>query len=130
MDKAIFSECFSIEKQCRAQVAVKLLIVGFVESACVDAQIFQNTAGHVAVLSRTFNRLGSTIAKQHSAARLKLVALGMSAEIVVIVENENAAFLARLLLIKIGRGKAANAAPDDHQVVDFIGLARNSIRIP
>ena len=69
---------------------VEFLIVSLVELFRIDPQIFQDSLCHIAVLRRAFDRLGAAVADEKVIADAKFVALGVSAEVVVIVEDENA----------------------------------------
>src|SRR5258706_4631619 len=56
------------------------------------------------------------------AAQLESVALAVTAEIVVIVENEDAALRVGLCTVEVRGGKAAQARADDDQVVFLAGV--------
>ena len=58
---------------------------------------------------------------------MELVALGVAAEIVVIVEDEDARARARRA-IELRRRQPADAAAHDHQVVAFAGAATARLR--
>src|SRR5882724_7707215 len=53
------------------------------------------------------------------AVQVEFVAFGVTAEIVMIVENEDAAMGLGLCAIEVRGGEAADAAADDDQVVFF-----------
>ena len=80
---------------------VKFLVVGLVKLFRLDPQIFEDALGYVAVLGRTFDRLGAAVAQEQTLADAKLVAPGVSAEVVVIVEDENAGFRSGLFAIEV-----------------------------
>src|SRR5258707_4464756 len=56
------------------------------------------------------------------AAQVEFVAFGVTAEIVVIVENEDAALRVGLCTVEVRGGKAAQARADDDQVVFLAGF--------
>src|SRR6266404_2039316 len=56
------------------------------------------------------------------AAQVEFVAFGVTAEIVVIVENEDAAVRVGLCTVEVRGGKAAQARADDDQVVFLAGV--------
>ena len=56
------------------------------------------------------------------AVEIEFVALGMAAEVVVIVENEDAARAAGVLAIKMRGGKTADARADHDEIVLFAGI--------
>src|SRR6266852_2408293 len=64
-------------------------------------------------------KLGPAVSDERLPAAREFVALGMAAKIIVIVENQNARFVSSLLAIKIRRGKTADTASHDDQIVSF-----------
>jgi hypothetical protein len=58
------------------------------------------------------------------AAQVEFVAFGVPAEIVVIIENEDAAICGRVCAIKVRGGETADAATDDDQIVFLSGIRR------
>src|SRR5258708_25987416 len=56
------------------------------------------------------------------AAQVEFVAFGVTAEIVVIVENEDATMRLGLCTVEVRGGKAAQARADDDQVVFLAGV--------
>ena len=81
---------FLVEEASRPQMRVEFLVIGLVEFFGLDSEILQNGLGDRAVLRRTFDRLGAAVTQKQALAHAKLVAPGVAAEVVVIVENENA----------------------------------------
>ncbi len=55
---------------------------------------------------------------------MKLIALGVSAEVVVIVENQDARLGSRSLAKEMRRRESADAAPHHHQIVGLSGVNR------
>ena len=70
--------------------------------------------GHRAVRSGTLDREGTTVAEAESTVQPELVALGVSPEIIVIIEDQNAGFVAGSLAIKMRCRKAADSASDNN----------------
>src|SRR5882724_5440309 len=58
------------------------------------------------------------------AAQVEFVAFGVTAEIVVIVQNEDAAMCLGSCAVEVGGGKTAQARADDDQVVFLAGVQR------
>ena len=68
----------------------------------------------------------------------ELVALGVAAEIVVVLDDQDLRRVAMRLAVEPGRGKAADAAADHHEIVflldrlagevEFLALARQPVR--
>ncbi len=61
---------------------------------------------------------------------MKLVALGVSAEVVVVVDHQHTRFFACALAEKVCRRQAADSASDHDQVVGFTGRLRRAVGIP
>src|SRR5208283_164887 len=102
---------FLVEKSSGAQMAVKLPIVGLVKLPRIDAEFFEQPFCIRAVASGTFDGLRAAVAEKHSAGHLELVALGVSAEIVVVVQNQNFRTLPHLLAETVGCGQTADSRP-------------------
>ncbi len=77
--------------------------------------------GDIAVGKRRLDGPGSAVGQQH-AAFVELVALGVPAEVIVIVEYQNARRLAGVSPIEVGRRKPAEAAAHYHQVIAFASI--------
>ena len=54
----------------------------------------------------------------------------MSAEVVVVVEDQNARVFAGRLAVEVRRGQTADAAADDDQVVSLAGILGLAGRVP
>src|SRR4029077_20630603 len=63
-------------------------------------------------------------------AGTELVALGVTAKIIVVVEHEDTSLLTRALTVKVRSRQPADSASHDHQVVGFPGLGGRSFGIP
>ena len=87
----------------------------------IDAQRFQQAVGHGAVRPRAVDQQGAAVDELDPPIERKLVALGVAAEIVVVVEDEDAGVLV-LRPIKMRRREPADAAAHDDEVVVFICL--------
>ncbi len=98
-------------------MSVELLVVGLVEAGGVDAEVFEYAFSNRTVVVRALDGLRASVAEQHTIAGAELVALGVTAEIVVIIEDEHSRVGTGLSAIKVGGGESADAAPDDNQVV-------------
>src|ERR1019366_1680038 len=96
----------------------------------VDAEFFHDAFGHGAVGSRAFYGRRAAETEAERAADTEFVALGVSTEVVVVVEDENAGFRTGCFAVEVSGGQAANAAADDDQVVGFAGFFGLARRIP
>ena len=88
---------------------VKPPIVGGVKTLLVDAEVPQEALYHVGVSRRLLEGLAAPVTDERSAAGLKLVALRVAPEVVVVVENEDARL--RLLFSIEVRGRQPAQAP-------------------
>ena len=59
----------------------------------------------------------AAVREEQAALMAKLVAFCMAAEIVVVVQDQDASVSARFLAIEIGGGQAAEAGADDDEIV-------------
>src|SRR6266576_1976173 len=120
-DEAIRSESFFVEEVSRLQTFVHFaVVVLFFELGRLDSQFGKQAARFRAVRKRRFDGNRATVGKKHPTVDVKLVALGMTAEIIVVIENQDAS--GRILFAAKIRGRQpAYAAARDHQI---IGLAR------
>src|SRR5580704_10003188 len=87
----------------------------------IDAQRFQQAVGHGAVRPWAVDQQGAAVDQLDAPIERKLVALGVTAEIVVVVEDQDAGVLV-FCPIEMRRRQPADAAAHDNEVVGFIGL--------
>ena len=106
----------------QAQARVELLIEGGVEAAGVDAQLAKQARRDLAVPPGGLDRLRPAVTQEHPVSRSELVALRMAAEVVVVLENQDARLGPRGLAPEPGGGEAADPAADDHEVVALAGV--------
>src|SRR6516165_6677154 len=71
-------------------------------------------------MMRGLERLGSAIAEQKTITGLEFIALGVTAKVVVIVQNENLRLGSRRFPKEVCRRKAADTAANDDQVVGLV----------
>src|SRR5262249_8800902 len=91
------------------------------ERAEADAEVAQQTPGDRTVERlRRLERLAAAVADDGAPIDRELVALGVAAEIVMVVEDQNARVLARHATVEPRRGKAAAAAADHDEVVALL----------
>ena len=89
------------------------------ERCDIDAECAQKSSGNRAVGSRAIDVKCSAIYERKRVAEAKLIALGVAAEVIVIVENEHATSLRCLGAIKMRRGKPTDAAAHDNEIIFF-----------
>ena len=93
---------------------------GGIEARDVDAEILEQTLGHGAVerLGR-LQRLAAAVAQDQAAIEAELVALGVAAEVVVVVQDQDSR-PAIGAPVEPGRRQAADAAADHDQIVALV----------
>src|ERR1700720_4644868 len=91
-NEAVRSKGLLVEEDCLAHPAprVKLQVVVGFKAPHFDAQFLEQLFRLGAVQIRARNRLRSAVSDQCLPAASEFVAFGMTAEIVVVVENQNA----------------------------------------
>ncbi len=88
----------------------------------VDAQLFDQAASFFAVRRGTFDGIRTAEAQAKSVAHAEFIALGVAAEVVVVIEDQDAGARARRLAIEMRGREAADAAAYDDEVVSFTGI--------
>ena len=96
----------------------------------IDAQFFDHAARFLAIGRGAFDGIGPAKTQAKGVIHAKLIALGVSAKIIVVVEDEDALARARHFPIKMRGRKAADAAPNDDEIESFTGVLRSSGIIP
>ncbi len=122
-DEPVAPERLLVEEHAGAERRVALAIVIAIEPLRHDAEFREEALGDGTVLRRRLDRLRPGVAEQQPIADAKLVAPGVPAEVVVVVEDEDAR-ARELLAVKVRRGQPADAAAYDDQVVVLAGCLR------
>ena len=91
-------------------------VVGFVETVQIDAEIGEQDLGGIGIGCRRLQGLGAAVADQFVSLGQELVALGVTAKVVVIVQYEQAG-IRMLLQVEVRRCQAADAGAHDDQVI-------------
>ena len=124
-DQTVAQEMLPVKERGVAQPGIgfglKPLIAGE-----IDTQIGQHLLGGEAVGEGRFNAHRAAIGKDGAAAVVELVALGVTAEIVVIIKDQDLAIIAQCLPVEMGRRQAGNAAAHDHQIIMFAAVIRRN----
>ncbi len=123
-DELVFAESLAVVEHAafEAHVAVVrphagvLLEVAF----AVDAQLPEQTGRDRAVLGRRLDVQRAAIDQVHTTLVPELVTLCVAAEVVVVVEDQDARVGPVLLPEKIGRREAAQSAAHDNQVIGAV----------
>src|SRR5579863_6232003 len=92
-NELVRAKSFLVEKQTPAKTerSIKSPIQALIgQRNGIDAECFQKTISHGAVRPWAVDVYGAAIDQRQAAAKLKLVSLGVTAEIIMIVENEDA----------------------------------------
>src|SRR5690606_20653144 len=94
----------------------QVLVVIVVEALHVDADFRQQSFGDAGVPGRRIDGFSAAVADARRAADGELIALGVAAEVVMVIENQDPRL--RLFLPEEVRGRqTADATADDYQVV-------------
>ena len=94
-----------------------------VERLDIDTEVNEQLLRDAGVAARVLQGLAAAVAEHGLAIYLELIAPGMSAEVVMIVEHEDSLAVTVLLLPEQGRAESGNATAYDDQVVIVVGLA-------
>src|ERR1700687_1993065 len=90
----------------------------------IDAQLLNHAFGYGAIRSGTLDRKRAAKTQAEGIVYAELIALGVSAEVVVVVEDEDASLGAGRLAIEMRGRETADAAADNDQVIDFARVFR------
>src|SRR5580693_4338138 len=130
-DEPVRAKGFFIEEKTVSQAAINLrLQTFFFQSGRINAKFGEQTPGFLAVGERRFDGEGSAVGQQQTSPRTKLVALGVAAEVVVIIENKDASRGTGSLAIEVSGGKTAHARPHDNEVVSLVSIDGRASRLP
>src|SRR5208282_187844 len=87
------------------------------ETTYVDSQFLQKPNRHFAVVAGRFDGLSATVSEQQSLSCMKFISCGVSAEIIVVVEDENLGLLSCKLAVEVCCGQTADAGADNDQII-------------
>src|SRR6266404_5505682 len=90
----------------------------------IDPQLFDESLRDRTVRRRTLDRVSPAKAKPESIVPAELVALRMSAKVIVIVEDQDASFVARSLPEIVRSSQSADSSTNNHQIVGLAGIFR------
>jgi hypothetical protein len=96
----------------------------------IDTQLIHQSTRLFAVWKWGFYGQSSAVGDQQAALRAKFIALGVAAEVIMIVQNENAGGRAGARAVEVGSGQAADAAADDDEVKSLARINRFSSSLP
>src|SRR5262249_24889196 len=91
----------------------------------LNRQLLDQALRRVAVRKRRRDALRAAIADERPPLIAELVPLGVSAEVVVVVEDQDLLVRSERAAPEVRCGEARNAGADDHEIV---GLARAGVR--
>ncbi len=132
VDEPVAAKHFLVEKDFRdsSASAIDLAVQIFGKAGDVDSEFFNHAFGDCAVGLLTFDGVGAAIADEGSVVYAEFVAAGVSTEVVVIIEDENARLRAGGFAIEVSGGESADASADDDQIVGLAGVLGLPCRIP
>src|SRR5450631_1149790 len=119
---AVALKVFAVEEYPRAQALQPFRTLIARVRGGLYAELGQKALRGVAVGKGRFNAHRAAERQVGAALMTEFVALGVSAEVVVIVEQEDLAGAAECLAIKIRRRQAGDAGADHHQIVLLAGV--------
>ena len=93
------------------------MIVGGFKSLRIDAEVSEQALSDGTVRTGIFERLAAAVADDRAAIELELIALRVTAEIIVIVENQDTR-IGMFLPIKMGGRQSTDAGADNNQIVN------------
>ena len=96
----------------------------------LDADVLEHLPRRQRVALRLHHVVRAAGSEQYLAIVLELVALGVAAEVVVVLENQDTGVRASLLAEEIGRRQTTEAGTDDDQIVGLAGVLRLIKRHP
>ena len=118
------AEVLAIEVNPAAQVQIRVEggVKRLLQPIDIDAELAQQPHRHRAeVGARRLQRFAAAVAEQHAVVGAEFVALGVAAEVVMVVDQQNALLLAFQLLPETGSRQPADAGADHHQIELFNG---------
>ena len=96
---------------------------GFRQGRSVDPDRAQQAVGDRAVRARALDRVGTAVQQAQLAVDLEFIALGVTAEIIVVVEQQDPRLGVRGP-VEVGGRQAADPGPDDDQGVFLADVDR------
>ena len=132
-DQFVRSKCFAVEKvrlHCSERLEEVQVLRRAKQRFDIHAQGPQESVGYRAIRSWTVDLQGAAIEQVQAPIAVKLVAPRMAAEVVMIVENEDARAGRGLRPEKMRRRQAADTGADDDQVILFARIPTSSQTLP
>src|SRR5215471_17168942 len=114
----ILTERLCIEKHRWREYGQELLVEALGrQRRRVDAQRCEEPAGLRAVRCRRRDRVRTAVAEQEPSADAELIACGVPAEVVVVVEEQDARIVASLLAEEVRGGESTDATTHHDQII-------------
>ena len=111
-----------MQGRAKAMPLVEIEVVGAVEAIDVHAQLVQQATRGRREFTGFNQGLAAAVSNQLRAVYIEFVSLGVPAEVIVVVENQDPG-IGLFLPVEPGRRQAADATTDDNQVV-LAGIRR------
>ena len=106
------------EIRLRERVARRELVIAL----DLDAEVLNETLRRVAVRKRRGDALRAAVPNKCTTVVLELVSLGVAAEIIVVVQNQNAFSRSKRLAPEIRRRESGDPCADNDEVVGLAGV--------
>jgi hypothetical protein len=124
------AERFAVEEGGALQPGINLrLIALFGQRVGIDAQCPDQPVGDLGIRIGAVDLQRAAVHQHHMAADMEFVALGMAAEIVVVLQDQDAR-LGPGLAVEIGRGETGNAAAHHDQIELLVRVVQGGGAVP
>ena len=113
------AERFLIEKTRVGELPflAMLLIEIDIEFADVDADICQQALCFRPPLRNPLDSLGASVTDQFPAIDFKFISLGMTSEIIMIIEDQDPSLVSHACAVKVRGGQSTDPGSDDDEVI-------------
>ena len=119
-DEAILAEMLLVEEHRRPELRERAAVGELAVALDLDAELFDQSLRRITVRIRCRDTLGAAVADEGAALVRELVALRVTAEVVVVVEHEDSLVRAERAAPEVRGRESGNTAADNDQVVLFV----------
>jgi hypothetical protein len=120
-DQPIRTERLAVQEACRSKSSVRILVVPPREFVHIDVQFAQQCHGGGPICGRTVDRLRAAVAQQRAVADVKFIALGVPAEVIMVVEQQDPR-AGKALAVEICGRQSTEPCPYDDKIVVLAGV--------
>src|SRR5262249_20677098 len=116
-DDSVFAEVLLVEEGCGAKTLQRTASVEVAVALDFDTEFFDEPLCRIAIRERCRNALRPAVADEGAPVVVELVAFGVTAEVVVVVEDEDLLIGPKRTPPEMRGGQAGNPATDDHEII-------------